>query len=144
MARTAKRISRRAARKQALDILYEADLRGRPLDAVLAHHLDGEEPPGEFTLQLVRTVARHAAAIDDEIRARARDWRLERMPIVDRNLLRLGLAELHHLPDVPPGVSISEAVALAKELSTDDSGRFVNGLLARAADALTPPDDEHG
>lgn len=127
--------SRHAARKRALDILYEADLTGRPIGVVLAKHLAGEEPPPEFAVAIVRGVHRHQAEIDELIEANSRDWRLSRMPVVDRNLLRIGLFEIRHSPQVPAAVAIDEAVELAKELSTSDSGRFVNGLLARVADA---------
>jgi transcription antitermination protein NusB len=126
--------ARRQARKRALDILYEADLLDRGIAAVLADHLDREDPPGEFTLALVRGIERQRAELDRQIGEQARHWRLERMPILDRNLLRMGLYEILHVPQVPNAVAISEAVALAKELSTDDSGRFVNGVLARIAE----------
>jgi N utilization substance protein B len=127
--------SRRAARKRALDVLYEADLKDRPLPAVLAAHLDPDtpDPLPDFTVELVRGVHRHRDELDALISANARDWKLSRMPVVDRNLLRIGLFEILHTPDVPVAVAINEAVDLAKELSTEDSGRFVNGLLARVA-----------
>ena len=127
--------SRHAGRKRALDILYEADLLERPLTAVLADHLEYEDPPGAFSAQLVRGVDRHRGELDTLISAHARGWRLERMPVVDRNLLRLGLYEMRYTDDVPDAVAIDEAVELAKELSTDDSGRFINGVLARVAGA---------
>lgn len=133
--------SRRAARKRALDICYEADLLGRPLASVLADHLErDDDPPGEYAVQLVRGVERNRAELDRLIGEQARGWRLERMPIVDRNLLRLGLYELFHEPDVPDAVAISEAVELAKELSTDDSGRFVNGVLSSLTRRDAPRD----
>jgi N utilization substance protein B len=128
-----RRPSRRAARKRALDILYEADLLHRDAVTVLAAHLERDDPPGEFTVALVRGVDLKRAELDALISTHARDWRLERMPVVDRNLLRIGLYEILHDPDVPTAVAIDEAVDLAKELSTDDSGRFVNGVLARIA-----------
>jgi transcription antitermination protein NusB len=127
--------TRREARKRALDVLYEADLRRRPIPVVLSDHLDREDDPlPDYAVALVRGVNRHRRDIDPLIESRARDWRLERMPVVDRNLLRMGLYELLHEPSVPTAVVINEAVELAKELSTDDSGRFVNGLLARVAE----------
>lgn len=135
---TAKRGSRHAARKAALDILYEADLKERPLAEVLAAHLRSDDPPPEFAVAIVRGVHRHREEIDEVIVTHSREWKLSRMPIVDRNLLRLGLFELLHNPDVPTAVAIDEAVELAKELSTADSGRFVNGLLARAAEDVAP------
>ncbi|MDP8969075.1 MAG: transcription antitermination factor NusB [Actinomycetota bacterium] len=127
------RPSRHQSRKRALDILYEADLKDRPIPTVLAAHLQDPEPTPEFTVALVRGVHRHRPELDALIETHSRDWRLSRMPVVDRNLLRMGLYEILHDPDVPTAVAIDEAVQLAKELSTDDSGRFVNGLLARVA-----------
>lgn len=133
------RISRRAARRRALEILYEADLKDRPIPMILAAHLQGDNPPSEFTLQLVRGVHRHRLELDALIERYARDWRLERMPVIDRNLLRMGLLEILHSVDVPTAVAIDEAVELAKELSTDDSARFVNGILSRAAQPPSAP-----
>jgi N utilization substance protein B len=131
--------SRRAARRRALEILYQADLRSQPVPNVLADHLrDDEDPPPDFAVALVRGVHRHRAELDELITANARDWTLGRMPVVDRNLLRMGLYEILHDPEVPTAVAINEAVDLAKELSTDDSGRFVNGLLARVAEQRAP------
>ena len=126
--------SRREARKRALDILYEADLLHRGVSGALADHLEAADPPDEFTVALVRGVERHRPELDRLIAAHARGWRLERMPVVDRNLLRMGLYEILHDPAVPTAVAIAEAVELAKELSTEDSGRFVNGVLAGIAE----------
>jgi transcription antitermination protein NusB len=123
--------ARRAARKAALDILYEADLLERPVASVLAERLQRDEELDAYALALVRGVERNRVALDGLIEANARDWRLSRMPVVDRNLLRLGLFEILHCDDVPMAVAIDEAVELAKALSTDDSPRFVNGVLAR-------------
>ncbi|MBA3621084.1 MAG: transcription antitermination factor NusB [Actinomycetota bacterium] len=130
--------SRHAARKVALDVLYEADLTERPIAAVLVKHLEAAPPPPEFAVALVRGVHRHHDELDELIQSHSRDWKLSRMPVIDRNLLRIGLFEILHSPDVPTAVAIDEAVELAKELSTDDSGRFVNGVLARVADAVSP------
>ena len=127
------RIGRHEARKRALDILYQADLNERPIAQVLSTHQAGEDPPGEFTVELVEGVAATIDELDRQIEQHARDWTLARMPVVDRNLLRIGLYEILHRDDVPTAVAIDEAVELAKELSTDDSGRFINGLLAHAA-----------
>ena len=137
---------RHAARRHALEILYEADLRHRAIPAVLAERLAEEDAPGPFAVALVRGVHRNAEEIDALISSHARGWSLHRMPVVDRNLLRLGLAEiLHSEDDVPAAVAIDEAVQLAKELSTDDSPRFINGVLAKIADehaaAAGPPPD---
>lgn len=124
--------SRHAARKRALDVLYEADLKERPVAEVLAKHIADADPLPEFAVGLVRGVYRHREEIDTLIEQHSREWKLSRMPIVDRNILRLALFELLHDPEIPRAVAIDEAVELAKELSTADSGRFVNGLLSRA------------
>ena len=126
--------SRRESRERALSLLYEAEAKGcDPLDDVLAHLVLEPEP---FAADVVTGVSRHQAEIDALISGVARGWALERMPVVDRNLLRMGVYELAHRPDVPTGVVISEAVDLAKEYSTDESGGFVNGVLSRLATDL--------
>lgn len=124
-------LSRTDARTRALEVLFAADLRGVPAGMVL------DAPDGgwvdAFTRTLVDTVSDHRTEIDAIIDERARGWSLDRMPGVDRNVLRLGLAELLHLDEVPPKVAIDEAVELAKSLSTDASPKFVNGILAAVA-----------
>ncbi len=120
---------RTSARKRALDILHSADALDRAALEVLAEQSD----VAGFTRELVEGVEEHRAELDDLIRRYADRWALERMPIVDRNLLRIGIYELLYRPDVPPAAAINEAVELAKMLSTEDSGRFVNGLLGRVA-----------
>ena len=137
--RPAARGSRRDARRRALEILYEADLKDRPVPTVLAAHLAAEEQPPDYAVALVRGVHRDVARLDELIALHAKDWTISRMPIVDRNLLRIGAHEILNVADVPTAVAINEAVDLAKELSTDDSGRFVNGVLARIAEE-PPPD----
>jgi N utilization substance protein B len=122
-------LPRTKARKRALDILHAADSLDRPVLEVLAENPDAKE----FTRELVSGVVEHREELDELIRRYADRWVLERMPIVDRNLLRMGIFELLHRPDIPLGVTINEAVELAKLLSTEDSGRFVNGLLGRVA-----------
>ena len=122
-------LARTKARKKALDILHAADALDRAALEVLA-----EEPEvPEFTRELIEGIEANRAELDELIRRYADRWVLERMPIVDRNLLRIGIFELLHRPDVPPAAAINEAVELAKILSTEDSGRFVNGLLGRVA-----------
>ena len=120
---------RTKARKRALDILHTADALDRPVLDVLAEQNDAVP----FTRELVEGVEANRGELDDLIRRYADRWVLERMPIVDRNLLRIGIYELLHRPDVPTAAAINEAVELAKLLSTEDSGRFVNGLLGRVA-----------
>jgi transcription antitermination protein NusB len=134
--------ARSKARKRALDILFEAEQRGLPVLGLLAERQSfGEPPVPEYAAVLVRGVAAHQDQIDGLISQNAVDWTLERLPAVDRNVLRIGIYELLWADDVPDGVAISEAVLLAQDLSTDASPAFVNGLLARIEDlkpTLTP------
>jgi transcription antitermination protein NusB len=124
--------ARSKARKRALDVLFEAEVRGEPVLELLAERTAAADPPvSDYAAELVRGVHEHASEIDSLLAANARGWTLERMPVVDRNVLRIGAFELLWNEAVPDAVAISEAVALASELSTDDSGSFVNGLLAR-------------
>jgi N utilization substance protein B len=126
--------ARSKARKRALDILFEAELRDVPVLDLLAERITLASPPvSEYAAELVRGVSGHAARINELISEFAEGWTLARMPAVDRNVLRIGLFELLWAPDVPDGVAISEAVNLARDLSTDGSPAFVNGLLARIA-----------
>jgi N utilization substance protein B len=146
---------RRFARRLALDVLYEAEIRDRlPVDAweirssegwvVLsradeeADGVDGYGAPSEeavlYGRTLVEGVQEHQADIDALIARYADRWAIERMPVIDRNLVRIALFELFWRRDVPVPVAINEAVELAKALSTDDSGRFINGLLGRIVD----------
>jgi N utilization substance protein B len=130
--------ARSKARKRALDILFEAEQRGLPVLELLSERQSlGETPVPEYAAELVRGVASHQPEIDNLISENSVDWTLERMPAVDRNVLRLGVYELLWADDVPDGVAISEAVLLAQDLSTDASPAFVNGLLARIKDLKT-------
>jgi transcription antitermination protein NusB len=122
--------SRHQARERALELLYEADLKGAEPSAV-ADALP--VAPDPFTLQVVRVVTARRGEIDSLVDAAAIGWDLERMAVVDRNVLRLAVAELLECNDVPTAVVLDEAVALASAYSTDDSGRFVNGVLATLA-----------
>jgi transcription antitermination protein NusB len=124
--------ARSKARKRAVDILYEADVRGLDAVSVLADRVALADPPiSDFTIGLVEGVTAHRARIDEILGRYAEGWTLARMPGVDRAVLRLGVSELLWRDDVPDAVVIDEAVELAKSLSTDESPRFVNGLLAR-------------
>ena len=124
--------ARSRARKRAVDVLFEADQRGTDPVATLAERLAQADPPvPEYAVELVEGVAAHRSRIDELLATYAVGWTLERMPPVDRNILRLGVYELLFCDDVPDGVAIAEAVALADALSTDESARFVNGVLAR-------------
>lgn len=119
-------------RKRALDVLFESELRGTGLGGTLAGRRETNDPPiSEYTVTLVEGVVAEQESIDALIVENARGWSLERMPGVDRNLLRIAVYEILHVDDVPDAVAVSEAVNLAKELSTDDSGSFVNGVLGR-------------
>jgi N utilization substance protein B len=127
--------SRRAARERALGMCYELEVRELTLDELLAQQ---PAEPDAYAVSLVRGVEDHAADVDALLRKFSEHWALERMPAVDRAVLRIGAFELGWEPDMPTGVVISEAVELAKQYSTKDSGRFVNGLLSRIAEELRP------
>jgi N utilization substance protein B len=129
--------ARTKARKRALDLLFEAEQRGVNTADLLRERLAApvtEAPLSEFTADLVSGVVDHWAQIDELITTYSQGWTLQRMPAVDRAILRLGAYEVLFAQDVPGPVAISEWVGLATELSTDDSPRFVNGLLARLAE----------
>jgi N utilization substance protein B len=124
--------ARSKARKRALDILFEAEIRDQPVLEVLDERSrDAARPMPPYAGELVRGVHAHQQQIDELLAVHARGWALDRMPAVDRNILRLGAYELLWAGDVPDGVAISEAVQLARDLSTEGSPAFVNGLLAR-------------
>ena len=124
--------ARSKARKRALDILFEADLRGVDVTETLTAWATRADPPvQDYTRILVEGVALRRGRIDDVVATYSGDWPLGRMPPVDRNTLRLAIFELLWCDDVPDAVVIDEAVELAKSLSTDDSAGYVNGLLAR-------------
>jgi transcription antitermination protein NusB len=124
--------ARSKARKRALDILFEAEQRGVPVLELLSERQTLAEPPvSEYSAVLVRGVATNSERIDALISWNLVDWTLERMPAVDRNILRLGVYELLWADDVPDPVAISEAVALAEDLSTGESPSFINGVLSR-------------
>ena len=124
--------ARSKARKRALDVLYESDLRRTDPRDTLADRLAQSDPPvAEYTVELVEGVTGNLDRIDELLGEHAEGWAVERMPPVDRAVLRLALYELLWRPDVPPAVAIDEAVELAKSLSTEESPRFVNGVLAR-------------
>jgi N utilization substance protein B len=127
--------ARSKARKRALDVLYAAELRGEDPLAMLAERVATPESPpvNDYTVTLVEGVAAHRERIDELLTEHAEGWTLNRMPAVDLAVLRLGLYELLWASDVPDPVAIDEAVQLAKSLSTDDSPRFVNGVLGRLA-----------
>jgi N utilization substance protein B len=125
--------SRREARRRAIDILYQADVTDADPPAVMGEWLAAGRELDPFTQELVDGVWRHRIEIDRALEANTEHWPLERMASVDRSILRLAVFELLHAPDVPAAVAIDEAVEIAKELSTEDSGAFVNGVLGRIA-----------
>ena len=127
--------TRREARERAVSLLYEAELKDQTPEAVLA---DLPVEPEAFVVDLVAGVGKHRERIDELIAAHAIDWTLERMAAVDRNICRLAVYELLERPDVPAAAVLSEAVELATRYSTDESSRFVNGLLASVAKDVRP------
>ena len=124
--------ARSKARKRAVDVLYEAEARGADPVTVVAERVAFAEPPvNDYTVELVEGVAAQRERIDAILADYAEGWTVDRMPDVDRAVLRVGVYELLWRDDVPEAVAIDEAVELAKTLSTDSSPRFVNGVLAR-------------
>ena len=124
---------RREARRRAVGILYQADLLGRdPVEVLEERKSLGQRVPG-FTEELVRGVAEHRAELDRIIGEHAEEWTVDRMAALDRTLLRVACHEILDRDDASPAVAISEAVAAANALSTEDSGRFVNGILGKIA-----------
>ena len=124
---------RHQARERVVTLLYEAELKGRRPTEVLDELMVAPDP---YTVDLVRAVEARRPDIDALITGAAIGWELDRMAVVDRNVLRLAVAELLECPDVPTAVILNEAVELASAYSTDDSGRFVNGVLATLAEQL--------
>ncbi len=123
--------ARSKARKRAVDVLYESELRDRAPLTTLADRIELADPPvPEYAARLVEGVVEHAERLDELLAAHAQGWTLERMAPVDRNILRVGAYELLYADDVPDAVAISEAVRLARELAGEESPAFVNGLLA--------------
>jgi len=137
--------ARSKARKRALDVLFEADLRGTPPLETLDDWVRRSDPPVQaYAREIVEGVAGNMPRLDEAIVASAREWSIDRMPSVDRTILRLATYELLCRDDVPVAVVIDEAVELAKSLSTDESPAFVNGVLARVKQlrpVATPVDE---
>ncbi|HLH46995.1 MAG TPA: transcription antitermination factor NusB [Acidimicrobiales bacterium] len=127
--------ARRQARERALGLLYEAEAKGVPASTVVA---ELPVPPDAFAAELVLGVEARAAEIDGLLARHAIGWAIDRMPAVDRSLLRLATYELLDRGSTPTGVVISEAVELAKQYSTEESGRYVNGVLSAVALELRP------
>jgi N utilization substance protein B len=131
--------SRREARETALGILYAADRRGEDPTEVLAAQ---PVPPPDYADDVVRGVADHAVELDALIDSYSEGWRTDRMPAVDRALLRMAVFELVHRPDVPTEAVLTEVVELAGDYSTERSGRFVNGVVSSIAEQHRPAPDE--
>ena len=127
--------TRHQARERALSLLYEAAIKQVEPEAVLAELPVAPDP---FAIDLVRGVAGAQARIDQLVTEAAVGWQLERMPVIDRTVLRLATYELLARPDIPVAVAIDEAVELAKRYSTEQSGGFVNGVLATIARRVRP------
>jgi transcription antitermination protein NusB len=133
--------SRRQARRQAIDILYQSDVTGAdPLQVVDAWELAGRRID-PFARDLVEGVASHRSEVDEPLSRYAEGWTVERMAALDRSILRVACFELIRRPGTPPAAVIDEAVQAAKELSTEDSSRFVNGILGRIAREVVPGGD---
>ena len=131
--------ARSKARKRAVDVLYEAELRGGDRLEVLRERIaEGNPPVPEHAVRLVEGVAEHGGRIDELIGRHVSGWTLERLPDVDRAILRMATFELLWAEDVPDAVVIDEAVELAKALSTDESPAYVNGVLGAILQAEVP------
>ena len=123
--------ARSKARKAALDLLYEGDIRNRPSLELLNERITTlDYLIRDYTRELVTGVSEKKSKLDEIILMRAKGWDLDRMPVLDRNILRLAAYELLWLRDIPESVAISEAVELAKNLSTEESANYINGVLA--------------
>jgi N utilization substance protein B len=123
--------ARRKARKRALDFLYEADIRGATALTLLAERPAEELSQGDYVRELLVGVEEHLLKIDELITTYAQGWDMDRMPAIDRNILRIALFEILWLSNLDDEVAVSEAVEIATELSTDDSAKYINGVLGR-------------
>lgn len=126
--------SRRRSREMAIQVLYQVDMAQSDIAEALrlfCEHFKAPESIRDFAIELVQGVHVHREEIDPLIKRFSEHWRLERMPAVDRNILRLAIYELIYRPDIPAKVSINEAVDLGKKYGSEDSGSFINGILDR-------------
>lgn len=135
MSKTMQHEDRVLARKHALQLMYQGEIMGEDPKALIEEHRTVPETQGldEYALALLQGAKKYQDAIDERIVAASENWTMDRMPIVDRSLLRLAAYEMCYVRDVPVSVSINEAVNLAKEFGGEDSPRFVNGILGRIA-----------
>lgn len=132
-------MSRRIARQTAFQTLYQIDITKTSVEEGLATRLADstlQESEQKYTVDVVKAVIFHQQEIDKLLSQFAVDWAVERMPIVDRNILRLAIYELKYATDIPIKVSINEAVELAKTFSSEESARFINGVLGTIVDYL--------
>jgi N utilization substance protein B len=140
-------MKRRLARKHALNILYRAELRpDEPIDKIIAEFWRDKEPEPDvrrFAEILVRGTIQHLPKIDDLIEEYCEHWEIHRMATIDRCILRFAAFEILYLADIPPAVTINEAIEIAKEFSTEDSSKFINALLDRIKDRVREIEFEH-
>ncbi len=133
---------RRKAREQALQILYQMEMQGGDLKATLnlywKNHEEAAGPVREFTTQLAEGTLRNLPEIDELIEKHSMHWRVPRMSVIDRNILRLGVYELLYLHDVPTSVTLNEAIEIAKKFGTESSSAFINGILDHIAKEVRP------
>lgn len=126
-----KKSNRRELREKVLQVLYAYEFNGEGLtnltDGILTDVTSVSD--AEFAKQLINKVVSNQSVLDDEIRTRVANWEMERIALIDRLLLRIGITELNYFPDIPPKVSINEVIEIAKEYSTSNSGKFINGIL---------------
>ena len=123
---------RRVAREKVLQTLYAYEISGEPITAVmnqLFEELKDDKESFEFAKKLVHEVIQHQEELEEHIRRRVAHWDLERIAVIDKLLLRIGICELEYFPDIPPKVTINELIEVAKMFSTEKSGRFINGVL---------------
>ena len=130
--------SRRGARRHAIDILYQADITDADPSVVLSEWIEAGRILSPFTAELVAGVEEHLPEIDLLLEEHTEGWTVSRMAALDRTILRVAVHELHHRPDIPPSVAISEAVQAATDLSAEGAPRFVNGILGKIASELRP------
>jgi len=131
-------IERRKARQAALELLYQHDIYGCDLNAAIARHVRvaDAKPIPDFALRLLNGIAPNHKVIDELIDKNAENWAIERLPLIDRNILRIAIYEMLFEPSIPYSVSINEAIELAKLFGSAESGKFINGVLGHVAVSL--------
>ena len=134
-------MARSTARKRALNTLYEADVKGQAVLSLLDERIaepGAQTPLPQYAIDIVRGVAEHLDEIDAQLNAHSTGWKVARMAVIDRNILRIVTWEILYNPEIPDGVAINEALALAKSLSDDESPAFIHGLLSAISGAAAP------